>query len=70
MIGLWRHKKRGTTYEILHDRAVLQCSSEQKFEDMFSQEVWTVYRDIHSGSVYLRPTKEFLDGRFEKFHPT
>lgn len=67
MVGSkWHHKRRRTVYEVIVQRVVLQCAGEQKFEDMFLQDVWTVYRDVDSGHHYVRPTKEFLDGRFER----
>jgi len=62
----WRHKKRGTTYEVITDSASLQCSAAPEFEKMFDDDVFTVYRSEQTGAVYVRPTEEFLDGRFEK----
>lgn len=62
---LWRHKKRGTTYEIVTDAASIQCASEPGFENMFEDENWTVYRNVETGAFWVRPTEEFLDGRFE-----
>ena len=61
----YRHKKRGTTYEIITDAASLQCSTAQEFEDRFADQKWTVYRNLGTGEFRLRLTKEFLDGRFE-----
>lgn len=65
MPQLWRHKKRGTVYEIITDHASVQCSSYQNFEDTFAETPWTVYRSVNTHHVYIRPTEEFLDGRFE-----
>ncbi len=62
---LWRHKKRGTVYEILSDKASLQCSAASDFEEMFEGHDWTVYRNIKTGAIWVRPTEEFMDGRFE-----
>jgi hypothetical protein len=62
----WRHKKRGTVYEILTSDAVLQCATQPEIEDTFEQHKWTVYRNIHSGAIYVRLTVEFMDGRFER----
>ncbi len=62
----WRHKKRGTTYEVLTDRASLQCSAAEDFERVFEDETWTVYRNEQTGHIWVRPTEEFLDGRFER----
>lgn len=63
---LWRHKKRGTIYEILSDVALLQCSTWPEFEAMAEHQAFTVYRDTNTGAIYVRLTVEFLDGRFEK----
>lgn len=62
---LWRHKKRGTIYEIVTDCASLQCAAEPQFESVYANEDWTVYRNVTTSAVWIRPTKEFLDGRFE-----
>lgn len=43
---LWRHKKRGTVYEIVTEHAGLQCSAAQEFEDMFADDYWIVYRNV------------------------
>ena len=64
--SIWRHKKRGATYEILHDNAFMQCASAQEFEDMFEDDWWIVYRNLQTGTVYVRPYEEFRDGRFER----
>jgi hypothetical protein len=66
MSELWRHKKRGTVYEVLTDSASLQCSAAEEFERMFEDDSWTVYRDVSTRHIWVRPTKEFLDGRFER----
>lgn len=65
----WRHKKRGLVYEVLFDSASLQCASEPQFERMFDDEDWTVYRNVKTGAVSVRLTREFLDGRFEPIEP-
>jgi len=61
----YRHKKRGTTYEIITDTASLQCSAVPQFEQMFDDDYFTVYRSEQTGATYVRPTPEFMDGRFE-----
>lgn len=61
----WRHKKRGTTYEIIAEGVSLQCSNDPTFEALFEDDDWVVYRADATGAVYVRPTEEFLDGRFE-----
>lgn len=62
----WRHKKRGTVYEIISDSAALQCSCAPNVEEMFDDDTFTVYRSVTTGAVYVRPTAEFQDGRFEQ----
>ena len=62
---LWRHKKRGTVYEIISTTAALQCATAQEVEDQFAGQAWTVYRNIQTKAVYVRPSAEFQDGRFE-----
>jgi len=67
MVGeKWRHKKRGTEYEIMADTASLQCAAAPEFEQRFEDSAWIVYRSVDTGAVYLRLALEFLDGRFEK----
>lgn len=63
---LWRHKKKGLVYEVIDDSASMQCSAAREFERMFEDDSWTIYRSTRTGAVYVRPTPEFLDGRFEK----
>lgn len=62
----WRHKIRGHVYEVLTDNASIQCSAMPDFEAMFENANWTVYRNVATGHVWVRPTEEFLDGRFEQ----
>ena len=59
MQKLYRHKKRGSTYRILHE-AVLQL------EGLYDMAPVVVYQDIANGSVWVRLRKEFFDGRFEE----
>lgn len=65
-MALYRHKKRGTVYEIVTDYASLQCSADPVFERRFEDDTWTVYRNVKTGAVWVRPTEEFHDGRFER----
>lgn len=65
MTQRWRHKKRGHTYEVITDTASIQCSADPEFEAAFADDDWTVYRNVVTGSIWIRPTEEFLDGRFE-----
>ena len=62
----WRHKKRGTVYDVLFDSAGMQCASAPDFESMFDDAHWTVYQNVKTGAIWIRPTEEFLDGRFER----
>lgn len=65
----WRHKKRGTVYEVLFDSASVQCATDPTFERAFADDNWTVYRNVATGAVSVRLTEEFLDGRFEPVDP-
>lgn len=62
MIG-WRHKKRGSIYKVLTHDAKIQ---NKEMEYLYPDKQWTVYENLSDGSVYVRMTSEFLDGRFEK----
>lgn len=62
----WRHKKRGTVYEIVTSLASLQCSCAPGVEADFEDDTFTVYRNVKTGAFYVRPTEEFMDGRFER----
>jgi hypothetical protein len=66
----WRHKKRRSVYEIITDSASLQCATFPDVERSFADESWTVYRNVATGAVYVRPTEEFQDGRFEQVAQT
>lgn len=75
---LWRHKKSGGIYEVLH-RGRMQTSewrmpweyTNPKGEVMVDEnftadnEPVIVYR-AEDGTIWVRPTKEFRDGRFER----
>lgn len=62
----YRHKKRGTVYEVITDSAFLQCSAAPEFEHSFEDDCWTVYRSVKTHAIWVRPTEEFQDGRFER----
>ena len=44
----------------------MQCSAAEVFESMFEDDNWTVYRNVETNHIWVRPTEEFLDGRFEQ----
>ena len=54
------HKKRGTTYDVLAELALLQTDT--PLEDM--AEV-VVYRCRETGDFWVRKYSEFYDGRFD-----
>lgn len=62
----WKHKLRGSVYEVLTHSASLQCSCWPCAEEQFADEAFTVYRSVETGAVYVRPTEEFQDGRFTR----
>ncbi|EFO31625.1 hypothetical protein TRICHSKD4_1830 [Roseibium sp. TrichSKD4] len=51
----WKHVKRGTEYWV---QAVALREEDR--------EPVVIYRDCHTGTCWVRPTNEFLDGRFER----
>lgn len=56
---LYKHKKRGTVYEVIGS-AGLQFNP-----NMHDMGIVVVYRDIDSGAMWVRDKDEFFDGRFE-----
>lgn len=63
--GGWRHKKRGTTYDIIGS-ATVQASLPPPLYD--GAEV-LIYRCREDGLLWVRRPTEFHDGRFEKIAP-
>lgn len=57
----WRHRKRGSVYEIVAAQALVQTEA-----PLLDNEIVTVYRDVKTGVYAVRPPEEFMDGRFEK----
>lgn len=53
--NIFRHKKTNNYYFVIGEGTL-----ENTLEDAI------VYKDIKSGRVWIRPKKEFMDGRFEK----
>lgn len=79
----WRHKKRGTSYEVL-GRAAMQISIKTLFPHghrttpLILEEVavaslekmsFVAYRSEADDTLWVRPESEFLDGRFEEIKP-
>ena len=62
---LYRHKGRVTTYRVLHEDAIMQCSKVRELDN----EPMVVYQNVVDGSVGVRPVAEFYDGRFEAMTP-
>jgi hypothetical protein len=64
----WRHKVRGTEYEIVDDDASIQISStgNDELEAILEDEAWFAYRPVNGHKLYFRMGNEFLDGRFEQ----
>lgn len=61
-----RHKKRGTTYRVLHG-AVMQSTHwrDTHYKVPADGRTVVVYQSEDDGSVWVRPAEEFEDGRFE-----
>jgi hypothetical protein len=57
----YRHKKRGSIYRVLAEKAEAQCAT----ADIEEAEVVVVYQAERDGSVWVRRRAEFFDGRFE-----
>ena len=62
----WRHKVRGHVYEIITATASLQMACDPAIEAQYEDDDFVVYRNIENGAVWIRPTEEFIDGRFER----
>ncbi len=59
--AIYKHRKRGTNYELV-GQATVQASIHAIHEG----DQVVVYRALDGGRLWIRPVKEFHDGRFEK----
>ncbi len=57
----FRHKKRGTTYEVIGE-AEIQIS----IRTLEEGDIVIIYKDEKSGKLWARNRDEFFDGRFEE----
>lgn len=61
------HRNTGASaYEVLSTTARIQFSGNRYFEEEHGGTDFTVYRGVHNRRVFVRPTLEFFDGRFEE----
>jgi hypothetical protein len=51
---VWKHWRTGNVYTVLH-YAILERTGEES----------VVYRGRDSGVIWVRPAREFFDGRFQ-----
>jgi hypothetical protein len=63
----WRHRRRGSIYEIVDSDASIQVASlGSELEDQLEGEIWIAYRPVNGHKLFFRMREEFLDGRFEQ----
>ena len=51
----WRHLKRGSTYVVLMS-GIIEATNQ----------ICLIYQSEADGRVWVRPAREFMDGRFER----
>lgn len=54
--GKWRHKKTGGVYMVLTADAKIEATLERA----------VVYQSMKDSTIWVRPHKQFVDGRFER----
>lgn len=62
----WRHKKRGSVYEIVATDAALQIATKGEDYGWLEDEDFIAYRPMNGYRLFFRMREEFLDGRFER----
>jgi len=60
----FRHWTRGSEYQLECADARVQFSGNRKIEQALTDVPLAVYRDVLTSRWFVRPTAEFLDGRF------
>jgi len=62
----WRHKKRGSVYEIVATDASMQIAVKGEDYGWLEEEDFIAYRPVNGHRLFFRMREEFLDGRFEQ----
>lgn len=64
---LYRHKKRGTVYRILHEGVFQGSGITNSAAAELDDTPVIIYQDLDDPTkIWVRLRKEFFDGRFEK----
>lgn len=62
----WRHKKRGSVYEIVGTDAAIQIAVKGEDYGWLEEEDFIAYRPVNGHRLFFRVYEEFMDGRFER----